>query len=153
MLTESGQFDKIKISKRAKEDTTRAPVGWTLQWQLCRYCGGIHQPRQCPTYGKVCAGCGKMRHFKKVCCSKRSRAISEMEQEMSQEYSKGEIETVSIDSVYMNKNWSMLTAKLEVCAFDNKLTIPYKINTESDSNIMPWYIFKNCFQGLQKPNS
>ena len=29
-LTESRQFDKMKVSKRAKEDTTRAPVGQTL---------------------------------------------------------------------------------------------------------------------------
>ena len=39
-----------------------------------------------------------------------------MEQEMSQEYSKGDIETVSINSVHMNKNQSVLTAKLrDVC--------------------------------------
>ena len=30
-LTELRQFDKIKVSKRAKENTTRALVGWTLQ--------------------------------------------------------------------------------------------------------------------------
>ena len=30
MLTESRQFNKIKVSKRAKEDTTRSPVGQTL---------------------------------------------------------------------------------------------------------------------------
>ena len=47
-LIESRQFDKIKVSKTAKEDTTRTPVGQTLQWQPCRYCGGLHQPSQCP---------------------------------------------------------------------------------------------------------
>ena len=52
-LTESRQFDKIKISKRAKEDTTRTPVDQTLQWQLCRYCGGIYQLRQCIAHGKM----------------------------------------------------------------------------------------------------
>ena len=56
---------------------------------------------------------------------------------MSQEYSKGEIETVSINSVHMNRNWSMLTAKLEMCAGNNKLTVPYEIDTGSDGNIMP----------------
>ena len=30
-LTESRQFNKVKISKRPKEDNARAPVGWTLQ--------------------------------------------------------------------------------------------------------------------------
>ena len=30
-LTESRQFDKIKISKKAKDDKARAPVNWTTQ--------------------------------------------------------------------------------------------------------------------------
>ena len=63
---------------------------------------------------------------------------------MSQEYNKGEIETVSINSVHMNKNFSVLTVKLEMCTGD-KLTVPYKIDTGSDGNIMPWYIFKKLF--------
>ena len=64
---------------------------------------------------------------------------------MSQEYSEGKIETVSINSVHMNKNQAMLTVKLEMCAGDNELTVPYKIDTGSDGNIMPWYIFKKLF--------
>ena len=77
-----------------------------------------------------------MGHFKKVCCSKRSRAVNDIELEMSQEYSKGEIETVSIDSVHMNKNWSLLMAELEMCAGNNKIIILYKIDTGSEGNIM-----------------
>ena len=64
---------------------------------------------------------------------------------MSQEYSEGKIETVSINSVYMNKNQLMLTAKLETHAGDNKLSVLYTIATGSDGNIMPWYIFKKLF--------
>ena len=60
-----------------------------------------------------------------------------MEQEASQEYREDEIEMVSINSVYMNKNWLMLTTKLETHVGDNKITIPYKIDTGSDGNIMP----------------
>ena len=86
-----------------------------------------------------------MGHFKKACHNKRSRVINEMEQEMSQEYSKGKIETVSINSAHMNKNWSMLTAELETCTNNSKLTVPYKIDTGSDGDIMPWYIFKQLF--------
>ena len=90
----------------------------------------------------MCVECGRIGHFKMVCHSKRSRVINKIEQEMSQEYSIGEIETVSINSAHMNKNQSMLTAKLEMCTGDNILTVPYKIYTGSDGNIMPWYIFK-----------
>ena len=45
------------------------------------------------------------------------------ELEMSQEYSKGEIEIVSIDSVHMNKNWSLLMVVLETHA-SNKIIVP-----------------------------
>ena len=64
---------------------------------------------------------------------------------MSQEYSKGRIETVSINSVHMNKNQSVLTAKLKMHAGSNKVTVSCKIDTGSDGNIMPWYIFRKLF--------
>ena len=68
-----------------------------------------------------------------------------MEQEVSQEYKEDEIETVNINSVYMNRNQLMLTAKLDKHAGNNKIAIPYKIDTQSDGNIIPWYIFKKLF--------
>ena len=45
----------------------------------------------------------------------------------------------------MNKNLSMLTAKLDMYIDNNNVIIPYKIETGSDGNIMPWYIFKKFF--------
>ena len=42
----------------------------------------------------------------------------------------------------------MLTAKLETFADNNNMAIPYKIDTGSDGNIMPWYIFKKLFPGV-----
>ena len=69
-----------------------------------------------------------MGHFKKVCHSKRSRAINEIELETCQEYGKGKIETVSIDSIHMIENWSLLMVELETCTGDNKIIIPYKID-------------------------
>ena len=72
--------------------------------------------------------------------------VNKMEQEVSEEYREDEIEMVSINSVYMNKNQLMLTVKLEMHTGNNKIAIPYKIDTGSDGNIMPWYIFKKMFQ-------
>ena len=85
ILIESRQFDKIKISKTVKDNKTRTPVHQTTPWQPCRYCGGIHQPRQWPAHGKMGMEYGKIGHFQKVCCSRRSRVVNEMEQEVSQE--------------------------------------------------------------------
>ena len=71
--------------------------------------------------------------------------VNDVEQEASREYREDEIEVVSIDSVYMNINQLMLTTKLEMHTGDNKITIPYRIDTGSDGNIMPWYILKKLF--------
>ena len=63
-FTESKQFDKIKVSDKARHNKTRGPVKWATQQGPCRYCGGVHQLRQCPTYVKMCAECGKVGHFR-----------------------------------------------------------------------------------------
>ena len=65
---------------------------------------------------------------------------------LSKEYTEDDTEMVSINSVFMNKNRSMLTAKLDTCIGNNNMIILYKIDTGSDGNIMPWYIFKKLFQ-------
>ena len=103
-ITESHKFDKIKMAQKLKSSRDRETTHpMSYRW-LCRYCGRNHEPRQCPAYGKMCAGCGKMGHFRKVCRSKRDHAVYEVEIEMAQESQEEEIETVSINSVYLNKN-------------------------------------------------
>ena len=68
--------------------------------QLCRYCGSIPALRQCLAYGKMCASCGKLGHFKKVCQSRKDHAAHEVEVDVSQEECK--IGEVSINLVYLN---------------------------------------------------
>ena len=84
-LTESRQFDKIRLSKKVKENRARTPMNQNTPQQPCRYWGGIHQPRQCPAYGKACTESSKIGHFQKVCHSRKNRLVNEMEQEVSQE--------------------------------------------------------------------
>ena len=62
-----------------------------------------------------------MGHFRKVCQSRRERAVNELEVEEVQEINKDELETVSIDSVHLNKNWLLITAKLEMQAGRNTI--------------------------------
>ena len=71
-----------------------------------------------------------------------------MEQEVSQEYTEDDLEMVSMNSVCFNKNQLMLTTKLEMYVGSNNMIIPYKIDTRSDGNIMPWYIFKKLFPSV-----
>ena len=98
----------------------------------------MHALRQCPSYGKMCTGCGKVGHFKKVCWSRKDHAVHEVE--VAQEYE--EIEEVSINLVYLNNKWSLITADLETQVSKITVKIPYKIDTGSEGNLMPLYIFK-----------
>ena len=68
-ITELCQFNKIKMAQKSKDSQMRQTTSMTGQQHPCRYCGGIHVPQQCQAYGKMCAGCGKMGHFRKVCQS------------------------------------------------------------------------------------
>ena len=113
-ITESQKFEKVKMAQRpkTKQDVeTKNPV--YHKWP-CKYCGGSHVPRQCPAYGKMCTGCRKMGHFKKVCRSRRDHTVHEVEIEMVQEPQEEGIETVSINSIYLNKNRLLITAHLEM---------------------------------------
>ena len=94
----------------------------------------------------MCTRCGKTGHFRKVCRSKRDRAVHELEVQVAQETQEGQIETVSINLVHLNKNQSLMTAYLEMQAGEDIVKIPYKIDTGSEGNIMPLYIFKRLFK-------
>ena len=124
-ITESCQFDRIKMAQKPKSSQARQTTNTTSQRWLCRYCSGIHAPQQCPAYGKMCTGCGKMGPFRKVCRSKRDCTVHEVEVKMAQESQEEEIETVSIDLVHLYKNWLAITAHMQLKAvlkYHTKLT-------------------------------
>ena len=85
-----------------------------------------------------------MGHFKKVCWSRKDRAVHEVGVEMAQE--EGITEEVSINSIYLNNKWLLITAQLEMQVSDNALEVPYKIDTCSEGNLMLLYIFKKLFR-------
>ena len=108
-ITESHQFDRIKMAQKPKSSQARETTNTTSQRWLCTYCSGIHMPRQCPAYGKMCTRYRKMGHFRKVYRINRDHTVHKVEVEMVQESQEEEIETVSIDLVHLNKNQSVIT--------------------------------------------
>ena len=136
-ITESQKFDKVKVVRQ------QATHPESTRW-ACRYCGSSHALRQCPVYGKMCTGCRKIGHFKKVSQSREDCMVHEVEVEECQEECK--IEEVSINLVYLNNKQSLITAQLETQVSDNVLKIPYKIDTHSEGNLMLLYIFKKLFR-------
>ena len=92
-ITESRQFDKIKVSKKVRQSKTMTPIQQNnTSQQPCRYCGRIHPPRQCPAYGKTCPDCNKIGHFCRVCQSRKSKIINEMGHKNTQEYTEDDLE-------------------------------------------------------------
>ena len=143
---QQGESHEKKNKKRQHKTSTRSNITvmtMPILWQ-------INAPRQCLAYRKTCTGHGKTRHFKKVCQSRRDQVVNEMEIKESQECSEGELETVSIDSVHLNKNQSLLMAELEMWTGNNSIVISYKIDTRSKGNIMPLFIFKKLFKNVKE---
>ena len=101
-----------------------------------------------PSIWKMCTRCRKTGHYKKVCRSKRDHAVHELQVKMAQDSHDEEIETVSINFMYLNKNQSLITVHLEMQVGKNTVEIPYKLDTGSKGNIMPLYIFKKLFKGM-----
>ena len=132
-ITDSQKFNRVNMAK--KQASHKASPN-----RLCRYCGSSHAPRQCLAYGKTSTGCRKMGHFKKVCQSRKDHEVHEVGVKMSQE--EDEREEESINSVYLNNKWLLITTQLEMQVSNNALKVPYKIDTGSEGNLMWLYIFK-----------
>ena len=78
----------------------------------------------------------------------RSHAVHEMEIDMEAESQEKDTEIVSINSVYVNKKWSSIMAKLQMQVGKMSLQVSYKIDTGSKGNIMPLYIFQKLFANI-----
>ena len=80
--------------------------------------------------------------------SKKNHAVHEVEGEVTPEPQEEDIETVSINSIYLNRNQLLITAHLKMQVGKTVTEIPYKIDTSSEGNIMPLYIFKKLFKDM-----
>ena len=89
-----------------------------------------------------------MGHFKKVCRNRRDCAVHEVEVEMTPELQEEEIETVSINSMYLNRNHLLITVHLKMQVGKTTIEVPYKIDTSSEGNLMLLYIFKKLFKNM-----
>ena len=73
--------------------------------------------------------------------AKEATAVHEVEIDMEAESQEEDREIVSINSVYVNKKWSSITAKLQMQVGKMLLEISYKLDIGSEENIMLLYIF------------
>ena len=98
----------------------------------CRFCGGSHQPRSCPAYGKVCRACGKLGHFERVCMSKNVA-----QHVKSVEASEGQIpvtKEMCFDTVEIN---GILGTKWKETLMLDTLPTVFKLDTGATASVLP----------------
>ena len=84
-----------------------------------------------------------------MCKSKRARAVNDVEQETAKVYTEeSSIDSANINSVHLNKNHLVITARLKTSANKNSVIVPYKLDTGSDGNIMPLHMYKTLFHRI-----
>ena len=80
--------------------------------EKCKYFGSSHPPRQCLEYGKKCAKCNKMNHFRELCRTARGSMVHNIKQEAIQEQ-EHHIEMVNIIFFNFNANSSVIIANVK----------------------------------------
>ena len=71
--------------------------------------------------------------------------MNKVEQETGEDGAEeNSIDVSSMNSIHFNNNHCVLIANLKTSAGPN-IMVPYKVDTGSDGNIMPLYIYKNYF--------
>ena len=76
--------------------------------------------------------------------------MNEVEQETVQDNDReNNIESMCIDSIQFNENYSVLTTNLKISAGQSNIMVPYKIYTGSNGNIMLLHVCLNYFQRQQ----
>ena len=152
-LTDTEEFDKVKIAQMGlrysgRNMQTHAKVSAK---KSCSSCGSSHPPRPCLAYGKKCADCGKINHFREVCRSRINTIFHNIGQEPDQcsieEY---HIDTVNINVLIFNNKWLTITANLTMSLNQVSIIIPYKVDMGSDDNIMPLHLYKKLFPRATK---
>ena len=105
-IMETHQFDKVKLNpnprdnlwwvSQDKEDSAGTAVGFTCQDNAQHMGRHAWDAEKLATSGR--------------CVKAKETVVHELEVDVAQETHEANIETVSINSVHLNRNWSLITA-------------------------------------------
>ena len=156
----SVQYDAInqhgRPKKKSKNKDSRQKSRFQSGIRDCKYCGGNHQRRQCPAYGKDCKACGKKNHFAKKCrsrgqsvagtgnkCSFKYRQISVDHEASSDEGQQVDEITSKLRSMYYNDvHFNSVNTRMHInlntrSCNGNLRKTRFKVDTGADGNLLP----------------
>ena len=142
-------FDALLKKDKEKQGETKSatPVNMPARGR-CKYCGQVHKLRQCLACWNKCEKCNKMNHFIEVNRSSKCSAVHNIEIEDEQEQ-ETDIEMLNMNSIRFHSNNSTIIANLKTLSNKVPITVPCKVDTGSNVNIMPFHICKNYTLGQQ----
>ena len=122
ILQKPGTFDKVKKETEPKNTWGREVQGATHQRWPCRYCGGSPHTKTMPSLWKnMCSMQARWGTSGRCAGAKENHVVHEAEIDMEPESQEEDIEIVSINSLYINRKWSSITAKLEIQVGQNSV--------------------------------
>lgn len=98
----------------------------------CGNCGKKHFKGRCPAKGKQCYHCKKWNHFSTVCKAKSVNNV-----DITDDF---HFEDIYIDSVDSRISNGQVFAEMEVGPSEQKVN--FKVDTGSQVNILPYYVFQ-----------
>ena len=104
----------------------------------CRYCGGIHQFKKelCPAYGKTCAKCNRMNHYRSMC---KASEKNERVQNVFSVYKVNDVRTVDTlpkcETVTLKTQWGSL--------------IKFQIDNGASVNVIPLSVYELASKDFQ----
>ena len=126
----------------------------------CKYCGKLHNKRNCPAYGKKFQKCGKENHFKAVCKSGNNRDHSKPRGKTGKkkfheinESGEGAMDDLAeqVQSLFYNDvHFNLINSRMHTTL---QCTTPdgwssdqtFKVDTGADGNLMPISMFSKIF--------
>ena len=134
--------DSINQDSKPSSSKYRGQQG-QVKSNNCKYCGGKHQPRQCPAFHHECKKCRKYGHYENLCFSQQDvvrKAVNEITDE-----NKGFIDDNDnilldnnmnkpflVDSIQSDKesDWNFITK------INNDVDISFKLDSGADVNLI-----------------
>ena len=132
----------------------------------CRNCGGKHQPKQCPSFGKTCHNCNKKNHFARVCLKAKQSSKRSIYEVDDDELFIGAVESPTAVEKTAGKaenrvrsNGSKVENSPQVEAVESRndewysvlklgeQSVKFKLDTGAKCNVLPKYLFNKITEG------
>lgn len=148
----SAEVNRLKFSSNKTKHTVEEGLKMKkeeMQKKKCHRCNKAHPFGKCPAWGKMCNKCNKPNHFSSCC---KARKVCDLEYDANvgegDDLENHEAEYLEIDSIHETKEvWEISrhskgnSKEWTENVLVNDLHVKFKLDSGSEANILPFYIY------------